>query len=435
MRRKVLAFPILALALVAVVDALQNVEIRGASIALVPRTVAVQLITLENRRQSPLMAWEIRTTGNPAHGSIVSNSDFTRQTVSPGPDSGPIPPGKPRMLEVQLSPGTSSPPTSTLELAVFADGVIDGTVAGIARWQHERREYAEDVGYWRDAFAKMPRTSDQLAKEYLAARVAERSAVANSDHSGVRGHLARLWHQTPQAPGFVLAMVESIEKDMARQAAMLTRAQPPPSLQSAAPVSLTSRLLTKTHYVVALRNLRDSPIEAVAFDYFEPGSERPSGGQSMDFCTTDPAARDGFGRINPGETRESRFSRDIAHSAAVPKIMLRFVLFDDLSFEGRSADRDELLRRREEIADDMAFANTVRAALANVPAGDLREVLQKKKTERIAHLLSLGRLPRVHALDGMIEDAARSPQRVRETAAAVVAREEEQRRRLLRHVR
>jgi hypothetical protein len=313
MRREVLAFPITALAFVAAVDAVQHAEILGATIALVPKTVVVQIVTLENRRQSQLLAWAIRTTGGPGTGSIVSSSDFTWQVMGPRPD-GPIEPGKQRVFEVQLTPGTSSPPSSTLELAVFADGVIDGTALGIARWRNERREHAEDAKY-------------------------------------------------------------------------------------------------------------------------PYGTDRPSGGESMDFCTTDPAARDGRGRIGPGETREFPFSRETADSATLPKVRLRYLLFDDLSFEGRDADRDELLRRREETADDLAFANGVRAALANVSDSDLRDFLQDKKTERIARLLSLKRLPSTYALDRMIEDAARSPARLRETAAAVIAHDEQQRLRLLRHLR
>jgi hypothetical protein len=435
MRRVALAFPIAALALVAVVDAVQDAEIRGATIALAQRAVIVRTVTIENRRPSPLLAWAIRTTDGPGTGSIVSSSDFTSQFAESRPDSGPIAPGAQRILEVPLTPGTNGPPP-TLELAVFADGLIDGTAAGIARWRTERREHAEDAAYWRDAFAKMPRESEERAKEDLAARVAERAAVSPTDHSGTRGRLFRLWQQTPQSPGFVFALVESSEKEAARQAELLKRTlAAPQSLESAAPVSIASRQSTKTQYVVAISNLRDSAIEAVAFDHYLSSSDRPSGGQAMDFCTTDPAARDGRGRIARGETREFPFSRETAASATPPRVRLRYVLFDDLSFEGRGADRDELFRRREELADDMAYANGVRAELAKVPDGDLQKFLEKKKTERVAYLLSLKRFPSVYALDRVIEDAARSPARLRETAAAAIAREEEQRLRLRRHVR
>lgn len=435
MRRALLAFPITALAVASVVDAGQNAEIRGATIALVQKTVAVRTVTIENRRQSQLLAWAIGITGGPETGSIVTGSDFTWQAVGARPGSGPIDPGTQRVLEVQLpTEAHSSPPT--LELAVFADGVIDGTAVGIARWRNERREHADDAGYWRNAFAKMPRESEERAKEYLAARVAERSAVAPIDHSGTRGRLFRLWHETPQPPGFVFAVVKSIEREAARQADVLTRMlTAPPSLESAAPVSIASRPSTKTVHVVAISNLRDSAIEAVAFDHYLPGSDRPSGGRSMDFCTTDPTARDGRGRIAPGETREFSFSQEIADLARLPNVRLRYVLFDDLSFEGRDTDRDELFRRREELADDLAYANGVRKELANVPDGSLRELLQKRKAERSAYLLSLKRLPSAYALDRMIEDAARSPSQLRETAAAAVARDEEQRLRLRRHVR
>ena len=356
MRREVLTFPITALAFVAVVDAVQDADIRGATIALVPKTVTVRSVTIENRRQSRLLAWAIRTPGAPGTGSVVSSSDFTWQIVGARSDSGPMEPGQQRVLEVPLTPGTNSPPP-ILDLAVFADGVIDGTAEGIARWRNERREHAEDAGYWRDAFAKMPRESEARAKEYLAARAAERAAVAPTDHSGTRGRLFRLWYETPQPPGFVFAIVGSIEKEAARQAEVLTRTLAArQSLESAAPVSIASRPSTRTHHVVAISNLRDSPIEAVAFDHYPPGIDRPSGGVSMDFCTTDPAARDGRGRIAPGETREFPFSRQIPDPGRLPTVRLRYVLFDDLSFEGRGADRDELFRRREDIADDMAFA-------------------------------------------------------------------------------
>ncbi len=52
MTSEVLPFPVTVLAFVAVVDAVQEAEIRGATIALLPKTVAVHTVTTENRRQS-----------------------------------------------------------------------------------------------------------------------------------------------------------------------------------------------------------------------------------------------------------------------------------------------------------------------------------------------------------------------------------------------
>jgi hypothetical protein len=79
------------------------------SAALVPKTVAVRTVTIENRRQSRLLAWAIRTIGAPGTGSVVSSSDFTWQSVEARSDSGPIEPGQQRVLEVPLTPGTSGP--------------------------------------------------------------------------------------------------------------------------------------------------------------------------------------------------------------------------------------------------------------------------------------------------------------------------------------
>ena len=274
------------------------------------------------------------------------------------------------------------------------------------------------------------------AKQYLAARVAERAAVAREDRFGTRGRLFRLWHETPQPPGWVFAIVEPIQKEAVRQVEVLTRTlAAAQSLESSAPVSISSRPSTKTYYAVAITNLRDSPIESLAFDHYRPGSDRPSGGESIEFPGVDPDVRDGHGRIRPGETRELPFSRRIEDAAQLPKVRLRYVFYDDLSFEGAALEREELSRRREQRADDIAFANAVRAELPRISDAELRAFLVQKRTERAAHLLTLKRTPEVSAVDRMIEDLARSPERLREDAAAAIARDEEQRRRLLRHIR
>ena len=97
--------------------------------------------------------------------------------------------------------------------------------------------------------------------------------------------------------------------------------------------------------------------------------------------------------------------------------------------EDRSGTRGRLFRLWHEIT------NAVRAELPRISDAELRAFLMQKRTERAAHLLTLKRTPEVSAVDRMIEDLARSPERLREDAAAAIARDEEQRRRLLRHIR
>jgi hypothetical protein len=83
------------------------------------------------------------------------------------------------------------------------------------------------------------------------------------------------------AAGICICVVASIEKEAARQADVLTRTlAAPQSLQSADTVSIAPRPSTKTRYVVAISNLRDSPIEAIAFDHYPLRSDRPRGGES-----------------------------------------------------------------------------------------------------------------------------------------------------------
>ena len=62
-RPEVLAFPLAVLAFVTVLGAVQDTEIRDATVAVAPKTIAVQTVTIGNRRQSQLLAWPISTAG------------------------------------------------------------------------------------------------------------------------------------------------------------------------------------------------------------------------------------------------------------------------------------------------------------------------------------------------------------------------------------
>lgn len=148
----------------------QDAEIRGASIALAPRTTAVSRITLENHRDSALLAWQIKTP------HVVASADFTWQAVTLGPDHGPIGPDERRVIDVPV-PDDGAVDAAMLQLAVFADGRIEGASAAIEQWRNDRRDHAADAAYWVRAFEAMPIDSEARAKEFLAGRVAAGRAV------------------------------------------------------------------------------------------------------------------------------------------------------------------------------------------------------------------------------------------------------------------
>ena len=229
-------------------------------------------------------------------------------------------------------------------------------------------------------------------------------------------------------------MIDPIRREAARQLEALTRTlSAPQTLESKLPVSISSQRSVKTEYVVAVKNLRAVPIEALAFEHYAPGHNQASGGQTADFCLAGPDSRSGRGRIAPDETREFAFSTRIDDPSHLPTLKLRYVLFDDLSFEGAAVERDRLFRRREQQADDLAFAAAVLRDLSAGPVQRVEEFLEQKRAEHGRLLLGRARLPDAPHLDRILEVVRRSPERLPETAAAMIQDLERQRERLLRH--
>ena len=413
---------------VAAAFVVQDADVRSATIALQPKTIAVEIVTVENRRSSPLVAWEIGLS-RPGEDrpSMTANSDFSWQGIHPSSTSGPINPNERRTIELELADRDFGQPT--LRLAVFADGYIEGVADVIGRWQAQRRERAEDAAYWVRTFESMPVTSDDNAKQHLAARAAERAVQVSGDPSGIRGRLWRIWIDTPRPPGWLSVAIEPIRREAERQVAVLTqRSTTAQGLESAAPVVLSSKRAALTEYVAVVKNLRDVPIEAIGFELLEPEGRRS--GHTVDYCT----AAGGGGRISPGESREFRLDAKIRDEARLPTLRISFLIFADLVYEGEAAKRDALLRAREQQADDIAFANTARAEAMTKSGSDALAFLVAKRTERDLAMQTQGRQPRLRLLDDLIEQARRSPESLREDSA--VAQElERQRGLLLRHMK
>lgn len=139
--------------------------------------------------------------------------------------------------------------------------------------------------------------------------------------------------------------------------------------------------------------------------------------------------RDALGpRLSP-----VRFSsQDPSH---LPTAKLTFIVYDDLSFEGSAKAGDELFKRREELAKEMAFSNAVRAELPKLPPDQLHSVVVAKRAERLKQLVVRGRAPQLSELEQMIEQATQSPEQFQQVAPARIDEVERQRERLLRHRR
>jgi hypothetical protein len=199
-------------------------QIAGARVALVPKTAAGLMVTLENRRSSPLVACAISVTrpGQAAPSDIYS---YYFSGAYPGrPDSGPLQPNARRDLELVLRNATGMD-TPAMTLAVFADGFVAGTPGQVEAWRTRRREQIDDLAYWVRAFDGMPRINEPAVRDYVAAHMLERAREAPTDPSTMRDRLQRVLELYPSGPDVWIGLDrlrDDARRDLAEQPAKLS---------------------------------------------------------------------------------------------------------------------------------------------------------------------------------------------------------------------
>lgn len=397
----------------------QPPAIKGARISLVPKPQAILNITIENRRATPLVWWQIRLDVRSPGG----------RTTMIHTGSGSIPSGGKRMVAVQLA-NPQEVATAALIAVEHEDGFHEGTAEAVQAWRRNREERAQDLSYWLRVLGMMPRISEPDLRRYLSNHLGERVGEAPDDPSGFRNKLHNVLLQHPTGPD----VWQALDRLRLEAQAALTWNTREPAAGSRGGVvdAITSAVISAqeqvetTTYDVAIENLRSVPIEALGFETFDPATNRPKGGQTSDFWQGSVLM------IQPREIRRSSFFSDV-NPLAPPAVKLSFVLFEDLSFEGSETAVDELLRRRESYADDYAHAiAAVKEIAARAPA-DVEAFLVAKRAERARQLLSAGRRDSPILLDGLIREAKSAPERFLAGAQARAQHLERQRQRLLRH--
>lgn len=379
----------------------QDIEIRGASIALETKSSPIEIVTLENKRDSPLVAWQIGLTRD-SKPLLTHSSDFTWQTIHPFSKSGPIKPGERRVIEINIR-DRADIGSATLKLAVFDDGYIDGVTDAIEPWQKLHRERADDAAYWTRTLEAIPVAEDAELRRYLETKVGERAAEAPTDPSGIRNRLANFLRNSTQ-PGSLAGGIQSTRKETARLYDVLTRRPSrAPSLEASIPVVVSSKRDVTTEYVAVVRNLREVAIEAVGFELLDPLSQRPTSGQTADYCC-------GTNRIGAGGTREFRLSSKVEDPVQPPIGRLTFVMFDDLSFEGSSTRRAEVLTNRERHADDIRHVLRVRSEAASKSPNERVAFINFKRVERAKALAVSADQARLRYLDDLLREAGASPE-------------------------
>jgi hypothetical protein len=321
--------------------------IKGARITLAPKAMAGLKVTLENRRNSPLVQCTIALR---ARGQAAPNQFFTFHFQAESPsavgDSTPVPPQARRVLDLTLH-NQIELETAVLQLAVFEDGFAEGAPRELGEWRQARQARLDDLTYWVRAFDAMPRIAETEVRAFLADRIVERRRAAAADPSAVRTRLQRALEEYPLGPDVWLPL-DRLRADARRELAAAT-AQPPAAAGADATGAITDVGLawepaTPTEFVARIENLRDVPIEAFGFElvdriYFS----RLRSARRADFCgTSREPAPPGSGRIQPKEVRDLFLGKPPGDMV----LRLTFVLFDDQVFEGSPEVREQLLQER-----------------------------------------------------------------------------------------
>jgi hypothetical protein len=422
----------LGLCLLAVSAAAQDTEVKGARISLVRKPAAVLNVTIENRRDSPLVEVQIGLTQRGAGKPSMFSTRYFGET----PPNETVKPRERRVLETSIGPDFDVE-TATLRLVAFADGYYEGVAAALEPWRKARQARVDDLRYWTGVFDLMPRVSETDLRAYLASRLADRAPVVqDSLTSGVRWKLQEVLRRYPSGPD-VWAGLDRLRAETQSELAVLTQ-QPATLPPAAGPVTsaaiLTQDRAASTTLVAAIENLRTVPIEAFGFEVVDSDPRRGTSGLTSDFCESEDKMERGHGRIQPREIREIALGGTVSPTAELPFVRLTLLMFDDLSYEGKAAARDELLRRRERQAEDNAFTIAALGELTARPAAEILPFLVEKRAERARELQAAGGLPGLMAIDHLVQEAKDSPDRL---LASVKDRQEyleRQRQRLLRHV-
>ena len=416
----------------------QDTEVKGARASVTRKPGAVLNVTIENRRDSPLVAWEIGLSEpGAAFARMTSGSDFSGRKTEPWLTSGPIAPHERRTIAVDLStnPEFGSP---ALQLAVFDDGHSEGIPRVLELWRQARQARVDDLRYWSGVFELMPRVSEPDLRAYLTSRLADRAGqvVANPNTPGVRWKLQEVLRRYPSGPD-VWSGLDALRADTQRELVALTRQ--PPGIAPATGAVTSVAILTQDRaasgtLVATIENLRAVPIEAFRVELLRPTGGGTSG-LEMEFCDSDPSQELGRGPIKPGEIREIPRFGSIGPNDALPSVRLSYVIFDDLSYEGDVAGRDDALRRREERATDYAFVAAVLGQVAGRSAAEVQPFLMEKRAERARQLQASGRTEMLMLIDELIRQAKEAPDRLLANAKSMRERYERQQQRFVRHVK
>jgi hypothetical protein len=334
-----------------------EVLVSSASVRVIRKPVQIQVVYIENLRPARLVEWEFALAPAATPDRPSGHSHYFRIDGPFVRDDGPIASarsaGSVRPFRVQADDG--SPHVASMTLAVFADGVVDGTLAAVTTFRDKQAALVADLVAWQVVFNALPRTEpDALAmlRQHRDAAVRQRP----EDVSRIRGQVTG-WLEGARPRGWIFSVAESLKQAIPERLATATRYRDGAiaALQDRAALgtNLTSFVSARAasgqgqNLMALVENLRDTPLEAFDLEIYDsPASRYPSSGRSYDACGVS-RGQPGSGRVVRGETREIDLGpADSSEDRPLPVIVIKMAIWADQSWEGDPDMRAERLRQR-----------------------------------------------------------------------------------------
>jgi hypothetical protein len=292
--------------------------VSSATVRVIRKPVHVQFVYIEPLREVPLVEWTFALARATSPDVPALHGHRLRHDFLPPPAQGPT--KRPEVRVHRVAVDDAMPMVARMTLAVFADGVLDGTASRVGGLAYLRQQ--------RDAAVRL----------------------RPDDPSRVRGRITQ-WLEGPRPRGWAFRQADALKDDVKTRLAAATRYRDAASaaIRAGHPGSQLSALVTARaaagqglDIVALVRNLRDTPLEAWDLAIHDgPASQHPESGRAWDGC----GARDG--RLARDDVREVYLEPgDGPEDRPLPVLVIKSAIWADQSWEGDAAAHAEQLRRR-----------------------------------------------------------------------------------------
>ena len=320
-----------------------DIPLTGVELHTEPRSIPVDVIVIRNRHQAPMVRWTVKTSHYSTSG---------RATID---GNGAILPNEVRRMPHQNYPEGSAK-TVAVELAVFANGDVQGTRSAITDLERESAGVVEELVFWQTALDTLPRSPQSDAFAYIRNKLEERRRAVVEDETGIRSRFESFFSpKVPRPIWWTFSGVDGLKTDLAEQLTHARRihagSRTPSYTVTAVETSVEAGIADGL--AIVLKNLRSLPLEAWGYQEFDSGSVRPKGGHSSD--TLGGPSRPGSGPIAPGEARELRTLLIEASNKPPSSFAPWFAVWEDLVWQGSASEHAFLLERRRQQAEVHAF--------------------------------------------------------------------------------